>query len=342
MSTSNPLPITSVSDPDAGTEGRTEPGGRPQLSALWILAEHDPTSADTVRQYLEALAQCTVPCELRIVDNGVGAAATAQVVAVLQEHEIPSAIVRLYRALDESAAIAVGLKTAEGSLIVLLPPYLQTDPGELSRMLERIEEGYDFVGSWRSPRVDSRLAQLNSALFNRLASFLTGTRFHDLNSGLRLMRREVVEQLPLYGDLHHFLPILAAEQGFRVTEMKTRHLAERVRKGDYRFGVYWRRLLDLLTIFFLVKFTRKPLRFFGLIGSMVMFVGVVITLVLCVQRLLGTALADRPALVIAVAMIVLGTQLFSLGLLGELIIFSHRKRLRDHRVEKVYESPRVH
>jgi hypothetical protein len=129
-------------------------------------------------------------------------------------------------------------------------------------------------------------------------------------------------------------------QGYRVTEVQTRHLEERVKKGDYRLGAYARRLLDLLTLFFLIKFTRKPLRFFGLIGGALFAAGSLLTVVLGIQRLLGDRpLADRPLLILAVTLVVLGVQLCSLGLLGELMIFIHGRALAEYHVEKVHEGP---
>jgi hypothetical protein len=180
-------------------------------------------------------------------------------------------------------------------------------------------------------------------VFNRITRWLMGVSLQDLNSGLRVLRRELAEDVPIYGDLYRFWPLLAARQGYRVTEVETDHLQERVQKGDYRFGVYLRRALDLLTLFFLMKFTRKPLRFFGLLGSATLFLGSLVTGVLVIERLLGwTSLADRPALIFGVLLIVLGIQLFSLGLLGELIIFTYGNKLRDYRVETIYEADRQH
>ena len=125
---------------------------------------------------------------------------------------------------------------------------------------------------------------------------------------------------------------------FCVSEVKTRHIEERVKKGDYAFGVYVRRLLDLMTLFFLFKFTKKPLRFFGLIGSFTASAGFLISGVLVVQRLFGQPLEHRPALLFGILLIVLGVNLVSLGLLGELIIFIHGHRLRDYHVKQVYEN----
>lgn len=310
----------------------------PRLSAIWVAPHDDPRQRETLEAHLAVLGRLPVTAELVIVVNGGSLSADDPVLTLLHTSPVPSRLVSLFRRCDESVAIVAGVQSARGELIAWLPGYLQTDPAELPRLLVEIDRGADYVGSWRWPRVDSKYNGLQSTLFNWIARYLTKVPLHDLNSTLRIMRRELAEHVPIYGDLHRFLPLLAATQGYRVTEVRTRHLEERVEKGAYRVGVYWRRLLDLLTLFFLIKFTRKPLRFFGMIGGAIGAAGALITAVLGVQRLLGTPLADRPALILGVLLIVLGFQLVSLGLLGELIIFTHGKLLREYHVEKVYES----
>jgi hypothetical protein len=312
----------------------------PKLSAIWVCSDNDPQLETSLRRYLEALESLPYRCDLTIVGNGAARDAATKLEPTLRRSAVPSRIVSLHRGCDQSTAIRAGLQASDGELIALLPSYVQTEPAELHRMLAKIEDGGDYIASWRSPRVDSRWNRLKSVVFNGATRFVTGINLHDVNSGLRVMRRKLAEEVPVYGDLDRFWPILAATQGFRVTEIKTKHLEERVNRGDYRLGVYLRRLLDLLTLFFLTKFTRKPFRFFGLIGSATFASGSLITAILCVQRLMGKSLADRPALVLGVLLMVLGIQLFSLGLLGELIIFTHGKKMQHYHVDKVYESGR--
>jgi hypothetical protein len=153
------------------------------------------------------------------------------------------------------------------------------------------------------------------------------------------MRRGVIEHLPLYGDLHVYLPILAARQGFRVGEVPVRHLQERPSKSARGVSVYLRRALDLAALFFLIRFTQKPFRFFGGIGSILLAGGGIIMLVLGVQRIFfETGLADRPLLVLGALFMVFGIQMFSLGLIGELIIFVSAGGITDYQVEQVFRS----
>ncbi len=337
---SSPHPEPTTLDPGSRERGEcvTE---APRLSFVWIFSEPDDDLVQVLEAYVEAIGRISENAELIIVNNGVRNCPAGELIQVLERSGSRSKILTLYRNTGESAALSAAFREVRGDIVTILPPYLQTDPEDIRRLLREIEEGgLDYVASWRHPRIDSRGAGRLSRIFNWLTRKSTGIRLHDINSGLRAMRRQVIEEVQVYGDLFRFLPVLAAMQGFRIGEVKTRHLQEKVRKGDYRPGIYLRRLLDLLTLFFLLKFTRKPLRFFGLIGSGTLLAGTALCTLLIVQRLLGRMLGDRPIFIIGVLLIVLGIQLFSIGLIGELIIFIHAREIAEYRVEKVYESPR--
>jgi hypothetical protein len=200
-----------------------------------------------------------------------------------------------------------------------------------------VEEDSDLVVAWRHPRVDSLFNRLQSRVFHALIGLLIGAKYHDISCGLRIMKRKVAEEIPLYGDLHRFFPISAYQRGFRVCEVDVRQSPQDTKRRVYKPGVYLRRLIDILTFFFLFKFTKKPLRFFGLIGSGIFGVGTVITGFIGAERLLGIAPAGRPLLVLGALLMVFGVQLFSTGLLGEIIIFTHARDLKDYQIDKTLE-----
>ncbi|HVR72753.1 MAG TPA: glycosyltransferase [Planctomycetota bacterium] len=308
-------------------------------SCIAVIAEEDARLEETLARYLEALGRLPYPVELILVNNGAGPGLSDRLAAATRGARLPVKVLSLGLDAGESSALSLAFQEASGDILAILPPYLQIDPADIAASIEPVRRGkLDYVASWRLPRVDPRGAVRKSQIFNRLTTWLTGVALHDINSGLRVLRRQVTQHVAIYGDLHRFLPILAAQQGFRVGEVKVRHIEERVKAGDYRMGVYLRRLLDLLTLFFLIKFTRKPLRFFGLIGSAVLALGLVALAVLCVERMLGVAVGDRPLLVFSVLLIVLGAQSFSMGLLGELIIyFFHARDISKTHVERVYD-----
>lgn len=245
-------------------------------------------------------------------------------------------VITLPRQFGEATALAVGFEQAQGDVLVTLSSYLQVAPEGLLEVLRMLDKGFDLAIARRHPRVDSWINRIQNLGFHFLTRRLTGVQLHDISCGLKAMKRPVVREIPLYGDLHRFLPLLAYQKGFRVVEVDIpQHPADRGTR-IYRPGVYLRRLLDILTLVFLFKFTKKPLRFFGLIGAGLFGAGLLISSVLAVQRILGlTALADRPLLILGVLLMVLGIQTGSIGLLGEMIIFTHARKTKDYNVDRI-------
>jgi hypothetical protein len=201
-------------------------------------------------------------------------------------------------------------------------------------LLDAIEAGADMAVANRSPRLDSWLNRAQSRLFHSIVGGVSDQRFHDMACGVRLMRRTVAETLPLYGDLHRFIPALALREGFQVQEVSVAQHPSDARTRVYRPGVYFRRLLDIAAFFFLAKFTEKPLRFFGLVGSVFLGAGAVLSLVLLVERVEGQGIANRPALLLAVLLVALGVQLIGLGLVGEIIVHLRAPHRRAYRVRE--------
>jgi glycosyltransferase involved in cell wall biosynthesis len=262
---------------------------------------------------------------------------TFELLEELRRRHADIRIIKFNRVFGEAISLSAGFEIARGEVIVTLASFLQTHPEDLPRLLQEVEAGADMVIGWRHPRIDPALNRWQSSVFNWITRRLTKFPLHDLNCSLRVMRRQVVSAIPVYGDQFRFLPILAHRQGFRVKELPVRHLEERGTTGLYGLGSYVRRLMDILTLFFLIKFTKKPLRFFGLIGSTLLGLGLIINLYLTVVRLLGQAIGDRPMLLLGVLLMVLGIQVVSIGLVGEIVIFSHAKKIKEYHIEKILE-----
>ncbi|HWP35433.1 MAG TPA: glycosyltransferase, partial [Thermodesulfobacteriota bacterium] len=236
----------------------------------------------------------------------------------------------------EAEALAAGFARAAGELVVALPAAATVEPADLHRLLEPVAAGEaDLVMARRDRPGRAAWDRLQGAAFHWLVRKLTGVGLSDLSSGVAVMRRRVAVELRLYGDLHRFMPILAAGRGFRVGELVVRSRPGPRRPHLRAPGTYMRRLLDLLTVFFLLKFTRKPLRFFGLLGSLLAAAGGALLGYLGVERLAGVPLAERPLLLLAVLLLVLGVQAVGLGLLGELIIYTRRGDADGYAVDRV-------
>lgn len=313
------------------------------VTYVWICDRADIDFNATIDCYLAVMRDETLPWTLLVINNGQGERVTHEISEKLKVESVDSTLINFNVRSPESTAMAIALKQTDGDVVVLLPGYPQSDPNDIPRMMDAIHNGKDYVASVRSPRIDSRQSQRKSWLFNAITRRLSGINVSDINSGLRVMRREVIENLPLYGNLHIYLPILAARQGFTVGEVPVRHLEERASISGHGISVYPRRALDLLTLFFLMRFTQKPFRFFGGIGTGMLAVGGVINLVLAAQKLFfHDNLADRPMLVLGTLLLVLGIQMFSLGLIGELIIFVNAGGVKDYQIEHVYETSSTH
>ena len=239
----------------------------------------------------------------------------------------------------ESVCLSAAFEHARGRYILTSPQYVQVDPVELGRMLQELEAGADFVTPWRQPRVDPWLNRLQSAAFNLVIRQVVRMQFHDLNCYFRAIRREVLEDVAIYGDMYRFLPVIAYRQGYRVVEVKVRHMKEWGTAGFFGFGVYVRRFLDVLAVMFLTKFTLKPLRFFGTVGGMFSLVGFGICSWLAVEKIwFDRGVSGRPLLLVGVMLVVLGVQIIGFGLVGEIIIFSQARNLKEYRIERIYDS----
>lgn len=328
---------TLITDDSVHIQKEIEFEKRVELSVVVPISERHDDLRELYRQYTQVIAAAGHEYEFIFVLDGPNHEAL-QTLNALKKESPAISIVTLNRSFGEAAALSVGFEKANGPVIVTLASYFQAEPDEVPRLINKVVmDGLDLVIAWRNPRVDSLFNRAQSRVFHWLVGLLTGTRYHDISCGLRVMKRIVAEEVPLYGDLHRFLPLLAHQRGFKIAELPVQQSLHDARRRVYRPGVYLRRLLDILTLFFLFKFTKKPLRFFGLVGSGMFGIGALITGHLGLERLLGIAPAARPLLILGVLLMVFGIQLFSIGLLGEIIIFTHARNVRDYQVEEILD-----
>lgn len=289
-------------------------------------------------QYKAGLAGCGAPSQFIFVLDGPRPEAQRALEDLLQQGE-DLTLIALTRNFGEAAALMAGFERAAGDIVITLPAYHQIEPADVRKLVAALDSA-DMAVGLRWPRYGNAFDRTRRAAFHALVNFVTRSRFRDLGCGARAMRRRVLEEIDLYGDQHRFMAILATHLGFRVAEVPVQQSRQDRLERIYRPKEYAHRVLDLFSIFFLVRFTKKPLRFFGMVGATTFSIGALLIAWLCVDRLVfGQALADRPALLLAALLVVLGMQLFALGLLGELIIFTHARGLKDYRVEEVIQYP---
>jgi glycosyltransferase involved in cell wall biosynthesis len=235
--------------------------------------------------------------------------------------------VLLRRNYGQSAAMAAGFNYAIGNVIVTLDADLQNDPADIPLLLAKLSEGYDLVSGWRHQRQDAVLSRLiPSKIANWLIGKVTEVKLHDYGCSLKAYRAEVVADMNLYGELHRFLPALAYIEGARITEIPVRHHARRFGQSKYGIWRTFRVIMDLLTIYFMKKFLTRPMHVFGLLGLGSMMTGTIIGIYLTFLKLgLGQAIGNRPLLILAVLLLVTGVQLFSFGLLAELLMRTYHE-----------------
>ena len=306
-----------------------------QLSGMVVVGNRKDDLRDLARDYWSALDATKQTFELIFIVDGHQDDAASELEKVRSADNLPIKIVQLSRSFGDATALMCGVDQALGETIVTLPAYYQVDPEELPALIQQATE-YDVLLVRRNPRRGGKFERLRRRVFHRILEAITDYRFNDLGCYVRILDRKVLQELRLYGDQHRFLPVLARNAGFTITEVDAKQSEHDDFRSRYRVREYLHRLLDIFTIFFLVRFTKKPLRFFGMIGSLIGIAGGLILAVLVVERLfMGVALADRPALLLSSLLVVLGLQLFSLGLLGELIIFTHARSLKEYKIAEI-------
>ena len=244
-------------------------------------------------------------------------------------------VIKLARWFGEATALTVGIQHSRGNVILTLPAYQQIEASEIPRLVDSLKD-CDMVIARRWPRKDSLLNRFQSGIFHIMLNPVSEFKFHDIGCGVRVIRKPVAQEINIYGDQHRFLPILAHKYGFRVREVNALQSRSDIRKRIYSPGTYARRILDIFSILFLVKFTKKPLRFFGILGSSVFTAGFLILLyLLFIKVFQGVGLAGRPIMLLGTLLVVLGVQLFAIGLLAEIIIFTHAKDIKEYTIDQI-------
>lgn len=311
----------------------TTPTTKTELSVIIPITERFDPISELFHEYKRGVEATGKEYEFIYVIDGDQPEALSEL-SKLQETE-KLTIITLAKSFGEATALNAAFSKTTGDIILTLPAYQQIETDDIPSLVSSLED-CDMVLARRWPRRDSLLNRLQNRLFNFLLRLSTDLEIHDAGCSARAFTRNVIEEIQLYGDLHRFFPVMAHRQGFRVIELNVTQSAKDIHQRLYSPGLYVRRLLDLLTIFFLVKFTKKPLRFFGLVGTTLFSLGVISSLYLIAERLFfNVSLADRPALFLSSLLIVLGVQIIAIGLIGEIIIFTHAKEIKEYKIDKI-------
>lgn len=290
-----------------------------KLSVILPLLNEEPNIEPLYAELRDALAELKLEAEIVFIDDG----STDGSFALLQRLRAADPrvkIIRFRRNFGQTAALAAGFAHARGEIIVTMDADRQNDPRDIGKLLETIDAGYDLVNGWRFARQDAWLSRkLPSRIANKIISLTTNVKLHDYGCTLKAFRREVVQNINLYGEMHRFIPAIASWMGVSIAEVKVNHRARTQGKSKYGISRTLRVILDLITVKFLLSYSGRPIQFFGPLGLLCGGAGVALAGVLAVQRLFfGVPLSDRPILLLGVLLIFIGLQFITFGLLGEM------------------------
>jgi len=256
--------------------------------------------------------------ELLFVDDG-SSDNSCTMIKKLRKKDDNVRFILFRKNFGKSIALQTAFHNVTGDIIITMDADLQDDPVELKNFLLKIDEGYDMVVGWKTKRLDPMEKRLPSKLFNKVTAYMSGINLHDFDCGYKAFRREVVESINIYGELHRYIPILAYRYGFKITEIPVHHNKRKHGKSKYGMERYLRGLFDFFSVTFLLKYYDRPMYFFGRIGGGTFGIGFLICLYLTVEWCMGNKIGDRPLLLLGVLLILIGIQILSIGFIGNML-----------------------
>jgi glycosyltransferase involved in cell wall biosynthesis len=297
---------------------------------------------ESLRALYEAIKDVAQPLpgnhELIFVDDGSMDGSVSVLQDLYRADPEHVRVIQFRRNFGKTAALSAGFAQVRGEIIVTLDADLQDDPNELPKLLDKLDEGFDLVGAWRAHRQDNVSKRLPSRIANTTVSTLTGLHLHDINCGFKVYRREVVQDLKLYGELHRYIPVLAHWKGYRVTEVQVTHHPRRYGASKYGARRLARGYIDFLSVLFLTTYLKRPMHLFGMAGTIVAGLGTVIMAYLVVLWMVQGGIGWRPLLFFGITALVVGIQLISVGLLGEMLRNATFQAEEEYSIRQVWDD----
>jgi glycosyltransferase involved in cell wall biosynthesis len=303
-------------------------GTVPEISVVIPVLDEKESVAPLTDEVIQVMSAFGRTFEIIFVDDGSRDGTTDLLRELAGKPEVGLIVFR--KNFGKAAALLAGFERSQGDFVITMDGDQQDDPAEIPRLIEKLEEGADLVSGWKRKRRDPLNKVIPSRLFNMATSFIGGLRLHDYNCGLKGYRRAVIENIDLYGELHRYIPVLAHRKGFRVAELAVNHRPRTHGRSKYGVSRYSKGFLDLITVFFLTRFTRRPLHLFGGVGLIFFLCGFAINSYLTVIWLQGRTIGHRPLFFLGILCVIVGIQMLSAGLLGEMMANFINRRQRDY------------
>ena len=288
------------------------------LSLVIPLYNEEESLHELISQITSVLKKTALTYEICFIDDG-STDASLNILKELHREIKEIKILSFRKNYGKSAALSEGFKIATGEIIITMDADLQDDPAEVPNLIAKINSGFDLVSGWKKKRFDPLDKKIPSKLFNYITSRLTGIKIHDFNCGLKAYRLQVIREIPVYGSLHRYLPVLAHWKGFDVGEIIVNHHPRKYGVTKYGLRRFFDGFFDLFTVLFLTRYQQKPLHLFGFFGLGAFTLGFIISLYLSIIWFAGYGIGNRPLLFLGVLLMIVGMQSFSIGLIGEMI-----------------------
>jgi len=273
--------------------------------------------------------------EIIFIDDG-SSDSSFKVINEISSNDSNVIVIKLNRNYGKSDALNEGFKIAQYNYIVTLDADLQDDPNEIIKLVTKLDEGWDCVSGWKKNRKDPLSKTIPSFFFNKFVNFLSGLNLHDLNCGIKAYKKDAIQSLSIYGGLHRYIPLLLFNNGYKVTEHIVNHRPRLHGHTKYGKSRFFHGIFDFLTIYFLKKYFNKPMYFFGFIGLLLSGIGLLINSYLSILWFQGVYIGNRPLFFLGILLIVVGIQSLSIGLIGELIVNTSRKK--DKKIKKIVQN----
>lgn len=310
---------------------------KPQVSFVIPAKDEEKTIKTLFERIVDVMNGLKLSFEIVFVDDGSNDNTFLEMSTLQKRHPKTIVVIKHRGNMGKSISLQSGFDVSQGEIVITMDADLQDDPNEIPRFIKKIKEGYDLVSGWKKIRHDPKSKTIPSKLGNGLASFLTGVKIHDFNCGFKAYRANVVKNLNLYGELYKFIPIIAAKKNYKVTEIVVKHIKRKYGKSKFGWERNAKGFLDLITIFFLTGYLKRPGHFFGTLGIISFSFGFIIGLYITYLRITtGSIQYHHPLLFLGILVMIIGIQLITTGLLAELFIYfmSPRENNQD-KVEKI-------
>jgi len=295
-------------------------------------AENLPVLCDEIKGVMENI---TESYEIIIVNDG-STDKTKETIENLSQKNINITGIHFRSNFGKASALSAGFKKSEGKIIFTMDADLQDDPKEIPKFIAKIDAGFDLISGWKQNRKDSFIKNTSSIFFNFVTSLFSTIKLHDFNCGFKAYRSEVAKGLDLYGQLHRYIPVMVGNEGYKITEIPVHHRKRKFGKSKYGPIRFLNGFLDLLTVLVLTKYFKRPAHFFGGLGSIALGSGLIISLYITFLRISTGSIQNRlPLFIAGILLIMVGVQLISLGLIGEMFVKNYSRREGDSEIRKL-------